>query len=216
MDPKLAELYGTIQSEETDVEKLAAAELAEKLGEGQEIDVNNLSDEDVEALATEVLAAEQGGAAPAGDPQEVAQEKVAEADYLGRVMAHAYVAELKGIEKEAAAKTASGGKVMAALKTKKAGAMPPAFLKGKKDEKESGKKSEKESKESEKKSSALETLAERRAVEICEANNIDPTKLTLVEAPAQEKTSAADALEQAVNAKAIEMLAAYGVEVKTE
>jgi hypothetical protein len=103
MDPVLAELYGTNQVDESDVEKLAAAQMAEELADDGEIDTDSMTDDAIEALAQEVL-----GASESEEPQaEVAEggeemsEKVAEADYMGRVMAHAYVQELNGIEKEA-------------------------------------------------------------------------------------------------------------------
>jgi hypothetical protein len=110
MDPQLAALYGT--DEETDTEKLAAAEMAEGLAEEEQFDVATATDEQVEALAQEFLASEgteeTAEVAEAEEPKEEeqvkmsadeeAQEKLAEADYLGRVMAHAYVAELRGIE----------------------------------------------------------------------------------------------------------------------
>lgn len=130
MDQTLAAIYGTAQVTEEDVEKTAAAELAEKLAAGEEID-----EETLEALANEVLAAEgeetaaaveepaaeeaveaaaEGSeeaaveepaekTAEAEETEEVSEEqqKIAEADYLGRVMAHAYAQESREIEKQA-------------------------------------------------------------------------------------------------------------------
>ena len=137
MDPKLAEIYGTNQQDEADLEKLAAAELAEGLADEDQLDTDGMTDEDLEAVAQEVLnaSAEEGGE----EEGDESQEKLAEADYLGRVMAHSYVNELRGIEKEAAKKKGPGmvasakkgakkiyrkaGKVVgkAAAKTEKAG-----------------------------------------------------------------------------------------------
>jgi hypothetical protein len=246
MDPKLAALYGTAQAEtETDVEKLAAAQLAENLSEeGQGVNIDEVSDEDVEAMAAQVLAAEGGEQQeeePAGDPAEQAQEKVAEADYLGRVMAHAYVQELKGIEKEAGkldALKAHGGKVMAKLRGAGAKAKSMAGA-----AKETGKALGGKAKAhvgkhpgkyglgagaaaggaagfmagKKKESSALDQLAERRALEICEASGIDVSKLTAQpEEQGQEKVSAADVLGTAVEQRAWEMLARLGVEPATE
>lgn len=91
MDPKLAELYGTGSVDEADLEKLAAAELAESLAAEQGVDLSGMDPEDIEALAQEVL----------GGGVEDGQEKLAEADYLGRVMAHAYAQESREIEKTA-------------------------------------------------------------------------------------------------------------------
>ena len=137
MDAKLAEMYGTNQVDETDVEKLAAAELAEKLAADESMNLSEMSEDDIEALAAQVLEGdssaeeteeEEKTASEEEGEEEVAdedQEKLAEADYLGRVMAHSYVQELRNIEKTAgmtgAARMASkakahGGKVMGHLK----------------------------------------------------------------------------------------------------
>lgn len=121
MDARLAELYGTNQPDEADLEKLAAAEFADGLAEDGEIDLDNVDEETLEQLAQEVLEEDEGEEAEEGEeegqektakgeeaeegeeePSQEEQEKVAEADHLGRVMAHAYVQELRGIEKEAA------------------------------------------------------------------------------------------------------------------
>lgn len=108
MDPKLAEIYGTNQTTEADIEKLAAAELATNLAGGEEPPVNTdeMTEEDLEAIAQQVLAPEEEQP-EVTEPEmgeqaeQEAKEKVSEADYLGRVMAHAYVHELKEIEKTA-------------------------------------------------------------------------------------------------------------------
>ncbi len=236
MDQTLAQIYGTNQPEGEEAEKLAAAELATQLAAGGELDLNTLTDEQVESLASQVLEAEGGGeAAPAGDPNADAQEKVAEADMLGRVMAHAYVQELRGIEKEAGAKE-MGGKVLAHLKAARsrvAGSAPVA--KGKELGKKIGEHVARHGKKytagaagaagaaggyvagKHKESSALDVLAERRAIEICEANGIDPSTLTPVETETVKTSApAAEVLDAAVTQRAAEMLAQYGVEVSVE
>lgn len=117
MDAKLAEAYKTNQADETDTEALAMAALAEKLAASDEINVDGMSDDEAEALASEILGttAEETPEEPAAEetPEEEGektaeeqeltpeQEKIAEADYLGRVMAHAYAAERREIEKNA-------------------------------------------------------------------------------------------------------------------
>jgi|SRR6267154_1131882 len=134
MDPKLAEVYKTNQADETDLEAIATAALAEKLASDESVDVSGLSDEEAETLAASILdgdsaaeetpaeeqteaegdEGEEGEEKTAGEEGEQLtpeQEKIAEADYLGRVMAHAYVAERKEIEKEAAAKTKTANKL---------------------------------------------------------------------------------------------------------
>ena len=89
MDPTLAEIYGTLGEE---FEKDASAE-DESGDEGMD------DDEYMEYLAQQVL---EGGEEQSEEaPAEEYQEKLAEADYLGRVMAHAYVQELNGIQKVA-------------------------------------------------------------------------------------------------------------------
>lgn len=100
MDPKLAEMYGTNTLDDADLEKLAAAELADQLAEDGSMDLDGIDPDALEALAQEVLSDDGDGSDGSdGDDDQV---KLAEADYLGRVMAHAYVQELRGIEKEAA------------------------------------------------------------------------------------------------------------------
>ena len=109
MDPTLAEIYGTNEMDEADVEKLAAAEAAQELADDDEIDPSEMTDEDVEAVAAEVLAA---GSEEEEEEEETTEgnEKLAEADYMGRVMAHAYVQELRGIEKDAYSQNPAPGK----------------------------------------------------------------------------------------------------------
>jgi hypothetical protein len=115
MDPTLAQIYGTNQPEGEELEKTAAAELAEELADDDQIDLDSLTEEDLEAAANEVLEGaageegeeveepeeSEGAEKTAGEEGEDEQEKVAEADYMGRVMAHAMVQELRGIEKQA-------------------------------------------------------------------------------------------------------------------
>lgn len=125
MDPRLAEIYGTNSEEQTqDTEKVAAAQLAEKLAGDESLDLDGMSEDQIEALAQEVLAqgAEEKTEEASEESEETesteekqASEKLAEADYLGRVMAHSYVQELRNIEKEAGAKE-TAGKVMGHVK----------------------------------------------------------------------------------------------------
>lgn len=277
MNEKLAELYGT-NTTETDVEKLAAAELAEKLAADDSLDLDSMSAEQIEALAAEVLeeaaAPEAEKTAAEGDEEEAQEEgaegeeeaaegeeeaaeeseeektedteeepaeekkdepakdegaektaaekeamaKIAEADFLGRVMAHAYVKELKEIEKKA-----SGF---------------PFQKEEKKDGKKEEKKDEKKGDEKEKKASkggkvgaflakgmkkkanaevsALDTLALARAQEILKANGIE-VEQPAAEAPAAESKETEkvandkyEMLDQAVTKRAEEMLIEAG------
>jgi len=100
MDEFLNELYGTSEIiSGDDLEKQAAAEFLVKLAEEEGVDLDSLSDDEVAGLLSEI---EGEKIASAPEPQDEAQEKLAEADFLGRAMAHAYVNELHEIEKDAA------------------------------------------------------------------------------------------------------------------
>lgn len=107
MNKFLAELYdtaGNIGADNEDLEKDAAAEFLVKLAEEEGVDLGSLSDEEIGSLLSEV---EKDAAASEDNAEnnvdEETQEKLAEADFLGRTMAHAYVDELADIEKQAAA-----------------------------------------------------------------------------------------------------------------
>lgn len=250
MDPKLAEIYGTNKPDEADVEKLAAAELAEKLASENGVDLENMSEEELEQTAAELLASGEGegegeGEAPAGDEPEAgtektAQEKLDEADYLGRVMAHAYVQELKEIDKTAAAEMdkEAKGKMPAGLAGKVGKHLKGLAGKAKGMAEAGGKKAKHFAKKHpgamkgmshgaagaagvaagaaahkamSKKSSAMDTLVEARMAQILEESGIDPEKLVEQE---QTKTSGADkgeVLANAVEERAWAELARFGV-----
>lgn len=127
----LAEAYGTHQTAPApsaeDMQKQASINLFAKLAADNGVDLNKLSDEQVNELYTEFVTklaeeekkeeGEKKEPPPAAKKEEgekkdeekeaaaraefqlqkEAEAKVAEADYLGRVMAHAYVNELKKI-----------------------------------------------------------------------------------------------------------------------
>jgi hypothetical protein len=96
MDEQLAAIYGTNQETytEEDMQKTAAAELLVKLAEEEGVDLNDFSDEEVADMISELYGEEQEKTA---EPTDEDQEKLAEADFLGRVMAHAYTQELNKI-----------------------------------------------------------------------------------------------------------------------
>lgn len=206
MDPKLAEIYKTEESLQAEAEALATLNMVEKLAAAEDLDVEGMSDEEAEELAKAVLGSDSEEA-PAEEQEEseeegadgseeektaaekIAQEKVAEADHLGRVMAHAYVSEKAKIAAAAVekAKTAGkkDGKVMGALKAKKASAEAPV-------EEESV--------------SSLDQLAIARAQEILKENGIEPE---------QEKMSSIDEekalqLQEKIQARAEELLVEAG------
>lgn len=144
MDEKLAQIYGTGQTDASeDLQKTAAAELLVKLAEENGIDLDKLSDEQVITMVQELYkTAEEGQPPPfakkeegakeepkketkgeessgesSPDESKEAQAKFAEADFLGRVMAHAMVQELGKIEQEKmASEQKEAGKSMEFLK----------------------------------------------------------------------------------------------------
>jgi hypothetical protein len=126
MDAQLAEIYGTGVSAEDDQVKLAAAELLVKLAEDNQVDLSQFSDAEVAQMVSELH--KQAEFPPAMEEkkeekkesketpeskessessesaEKAAAEKVAEADFLGRVMAHSFNQELTEINKEAGVK----------------------------------------------------------------------------------------------------------------
>ena len=119
MDQFLAEYYGTAQPAQDDTEKTAQVELFVKLAAAEGIDLNQLSDAQVEKLYADTFsktASEDEGekdekkeeAREEHEEKKAAAEKFAEADQMGRIMAHAYVQEMRkiaestgGLDKEA-------------------------------------------------------------------------------------------------------------------
>lgn len=247
MDKFLAEFYGTGGSEKTasaeDLEKEASVELFMKLASDQNIDLANMPDAQVQSLYTSWVqkAAQAGGAAPtqktAGEDDDdkkkreeaekehgekkAAAEKIAEADFLGRVMAHAYAQELQ--------KIASGQVEGAPAKT--AGELPEAFRKNmeakkggegdeKKDDKEEKKDDKKEASVS-KKASAIDELALGHAVKLAQANGFDPAQAQRKVAAVAElgllgestKIASAPTVDEAVSIRALEYLEAAGYPV---
>jgi len=124
MDEQLAQIYGTGQAQvhdEEDLQKTAAAELLVKLAQERGVDLNQFSDEEVAEMVGQLYQEKQAQDAPPFPPkkeegdkkddeakkeEEAAKEKekaAADADQLGRIMAHAMVQELNNIDKAAAA-----------------------------------------------------------------------------------------------------------------
>jgi len=101
-NPYLTELYqnGGMQAySQEDLEKVAAVEALEKLAEENEIDLDDLSDEEVGELLAYVMDPEAGDAgAEDDDAIKEAQARFEEADFLGRVMAHANHQESEVLE----------------------------------------------------------------------------------------------------------------------
>jgi hypothetical protein len=140
MNELLAQAYGTQKNVDTNsgVEKTAEAALIselEKVAAAEGIDLNEFSDDDILEILNEAMGGEDtektaSAEAPATEApstegtedEEETQVKLAEADFLGRTMAHAFYDELTSIqgpgsEKTASEKTASGRPSDAFLKT---------------------------------------------------------------------------------------------------
>jgi hypothetical protein len=260
MNKELAEMYG---NETESVEKLAAAELAEKLSDEGGLDLTGLTEEQLEELAKSVMSsgeekvaeedaeeveeeaeeteeAETPAEETAEEPEKTAEadeltdedkQKLAEADYLGRVMAHAFVAEKRDIEKSAAAKEKTAGKVSDALKnlagkakgvaSKKGAQVGAAGAGGAAAGFAAGRLSKKEKKGSG--TPNLDALADARVKEILEANGIKEEPVAEPETPVEaEKTAEPSpeekqmALANAVEARAVEKLKSLGYEISAE
>jgi len=103
MDQYLAQMYGTGQ-EAGDVDT-AITKIAADLQE-EDINIDDLTDEQVEALVAAY--AEEGApeeTATDGETEKTAEaeQKFAEADYMGRIIAHSFVNEVGDIQKQASA-----------------------------------------------------------------------------------------------------------------
>jgi hypothetical protein len=108
IDQFLAQHYGTVPTEpsQEDLQKVAQAELFLKLAANNGVDINQLNDAQINELWGQVFGEEKLAEAAqlehefAKAAAAEAQEKFAEADYMGRIMAHSYVNELRGIAAE--------------------------------------------------------------------------------------------------------------------
>lgn len=146
------EVYGTSQGAEPqiteeDQEKIAQAEFFNNLCAEQGIDIDALSDDQVERLYKSAMAAyskpeddgeqqkqqaKEAAALEEFQEKRAAVEKIAEVDALGRIMAHAYVDELRKIAQEGEAGPLAPPK-------------PPAKKEEEEEEEEEGEEEKKES-----------------------------------------------------------------------
>ncbi len=210
MDAKLAEIYKTEENLQNEAEALATLNMAEKLASADELNVDGMSDAEAEALAAQILGGDETveesaqEEEPAEDKAEETeeseektasekemQEKIAEAEHLGRVMAHAFVSEKSKIAmaraekaKTAGKKDPKDGKVMGALKAKKASAEP-----------------------AEEKMSSLDQLAIARAHEILKENGVE---LEGQEKQSSINEEQAAQLQEKVQNRAVEILREAG------
>ena len=106
MNELLAQAYGTAENiavNTQDIEKTAAEnafaeglDQLEKIAAAEGIDLNEFSDDEIVEILSEALVGETEKTA--GVEDEEGYEKLAEADFLGRTMAHAFYDELTGIQ----------------------------------------------------------------------------------------------------------------------
>lgn len=247
MNLELAAMYNTPGApSQEDMEKVAQTELFAKLAADNGINLNQLTDPQISQLWDETF-----GTAKTADPdpgehdekkekkeEEEKKEKAekehevkkaslakfAEADYLGRVMAHAYVNELTKIGQTLEKKAdpdpdpdPDPGKKMKAslekLQEKKAEPDPDP---------DPGKKPKMVPPGAKKEASALDQLAAEKAVKLAEENKFDPAEaatrinavfaLGLLNDDSVKVASAAD-VETATGIRALEILEAAGYPV---
>jgi hypothetical protein len=115
MNELLAQAYGTADNIQINsgVEKTAEAALLEeleKIASAEGIDLNEFDDNDIMEIIGEALGETEKVAAATEETEEVAEEgeaKLAEADFLGRTMAHSFYDELTSIQHGGTEKTAA-------------------------------------------------------------------------------------------------------------
>lgn len=113
MNEILAQAYGTREKLASAVEKTAEAALLDelvKVAEAEGVDLNQLDDNDIAeilASAMQEAAAEKTASAEDEGLSDVDSAKLQEADFLGRVMAHAMFDEMASIQGGDVEKTAS-------------------------------------------------------------------------------------------------------------
>jgi hypothetical protein len=113
MNELLAQAYGTqgnVEANNGTLEKTAEAAILdelEKVAAAEGIDLNEFSDDDIIEIISEAMgnAGVEKTAGVYGEDESM--EKVAEADFLGRTMAHAFYDELTSIQHGGVEKTAS-------------------------------------------------------------------------------------------------------------
>jgi hypothetical protein len=114
MNELLAQAYGTADNIQINsgVEKTAEAALLEeleKIASAEGIDLNEFDDNDIMEIIGEALGETEKVAAATEETEEVGEEgqaKLAEADFLGRTMAHSFYDELTSIQHGDTEKTA--------------------------------------------------------------------------------------------------------------
>lgn len=240
MNQELASMYGTPgTATPEDQTKVAEAELFAKLAAENGINLNELADGQIEQLWNATFAKQAEEEVPPSEEEKKKEEakkdeeaktaaaqaefqkshewneKVAECDKLGRIMAHAYVQELGLIDR--------------AMK-KQADEMPPQFAaaasseekpKEEGEKKDEDKEEKKEEAKEEKEASAIDQLAAKQAVKLAQEAGIDAkvaakrvdAVLTLGGPGPSEKTASARTLQETVHIRALEFLETAGYQV---
>ncbi len=93
----LNELYGNVESADDEQVKLAQAEFVEQAALDAGIDIDSLNDEELSKFAEYVLDNLEADNEPQTQGSNLTQEQIAEADEMGRIMAHSYADELTKI-----------------------------------------------------------------------------------------------------------------------
>jgi hypothetical protein len=258
MDKFLAEYYGTLDATKTaaaheeDLEKQASVDMFVKLAKAANIDLTKMAQADVQKLYDNWRAA---SAAPTGGTTKTAEEekeeeakkkreeeakkeheekkaqaeKVAEADFLGRVMAHAFEQEKRNIVKEASAPAAPPARVKTAEEEDKEKKEREEKAKKEHEHGKGGDEHHEEGKhhmppafmEHVKGASALDQLAAECAYGLAVEAKIDPKVafdkvagvINLGIAKGMSEKVAAAPFEQAVGIRALELLEKAGYEV---
>lgn len=130
MDPVLAELFGTLETGPTqeEIEKTASLDLLQKIAEAHEIDLDQLTDDQLVDAVNELEGVGFEKEASEEDPQ--AAELFANSKLAGEIMAHSMVRELKEIQKVAEEEVYSTGNPLldAVLMEKEAGPRTDAAM----------------------------------------------------------------------------------------
>jgi len=210
MDPTLAQLFGTmdpVEVSEEEMQKTAQLQLLAKIAEDQGIDLDQLSDEQImeaysylQEAGQEKVASEQHYESEADTMTKEAAEMAQNAETMGRIMAHAYVDELKGIQKAAMMKAAEEDEE----EEKKESKNPlVAAMKGEKKDDE------------EKEKDAFDQAVEYEAIEMLKAAGAINQDGTLM-SPEQYRAAAGYADETVVKTAALQTLEAMGYPVNWE
>lgn len=252
MDQDLARIYNTAGAGNSneDLEKEAQAELFAKLAADNNLDLTRLSDEQISDLWNQTfpsktaeekcakckMAMGECKCPPEGSKEAAAQAefeaqqeeraKFAEAEQMGRRMAHAYVDELNkiagagGLPPQFQKKDDSSDEEEEKDEKKEAN-IHPAAAQAMRDLAATQKSASVPQTKTASSTPAIDNLAIERAVKLAAASGFDPgdaaqrlsALVTLRQFPSGEKTASAERLEDAVEIRALEFLETAGYPV---